>query len=151
MPFSPRRRALVAAPLGTLNVVPMLDVMCNLLIVFMIVAPTLKSGLPIDLPAVTDSKLLTMRKSFTISIAKPFEPGMPARIYMEGREQTRLDLDELRAELENLKSRYAPELDILIECDRQVPCETMLKVLGVTQAVGLESVGVVTIQEPAKK
>jgi biopolymer transport protein ExbD len=150
MPISSRRKTAVA-PLGAINLTPMLDVMCNLLIVFMMVAPVLKSGLQIDLPAVTDSTKFTPRKSFTISIAKPFEPGGSPRIYMEGRQDSRLDMEQLRAELQRLKDRYATDLDILIECDREVSCETMLKVLGVTQAIGLESVGVITIPEPEKK
>jgi len=144
-----RRRGLVSTPLGAINLVPLLDIMCNLLIVLMIVAPTLKSGITLDLPTVTDSKIITPRKSYTISIAKPDQPDMPPRIYLEDR---RVDLDQLRTELESFKARYAPDLDILIECDRLVSCETMLRVLGVTQAVGLESVGVVTLQqEPVKK
>jgi biopolymer transport protein ExbD/biopolymer transport protein TolR len=150
MPIS-RRHKTAAQPLGAINLTPLLDVMCNLLIVFMIVAPSLKRGLQIDLPTVTDAKVFTPRKSFTISIAKPFEPGASARIYIEGRQDTRLDLEQLRTELQQLKDRHPTDLDILIECDREVPCETMLRVLGVTQAVGLESVGVITLPETEKK
>jgi biopolymer transport protein TolR len=150
MPISRRRKA-AATPLGVINLTPLLDVMCNLLIVFMIVAPALKSGLQIDLPTVTDSKKITPRKSFTISIAKAFEPGGTPRIYLEGRQDSRLDLEQLRSELRQLRDRYPTDLDILIECDREVPCETMLRVLGVTQAVGLDSVGVITIPETEKK
>jgi len=147
MPLAGRRKPAVT-PLGAINLTPMLDVMCNLLIVFMMVAPALKSGLKIDLPQVTDTKIITPRKFYTISIAKPESPEGQPRIYLDNR---RLDLETLRTEMENIKAKLGNEVDIIIECDRTVPTETMLKVLGITQAAGLESVGVITIQEPGKK
>ena len=146
MPTSRRRPGL--RPLAAINLTPLLDVMCILLITFMIVAPTLKSGLKIDLPRVENSPKLTPRKSFTISISKPLVEGGSPRMYLEDR---LMNLDEMRGALTDIRSRFAPEVDVLIEADRVVPCEAMLQVLALTKDVGLESVGVVTIvPEPEK-
>jgi len=139
------RRSAAVRPLAAINLTPLLDVMCNLLIVFMIVAPTLKSGLKIDLPKVENAPKMPTRKSFTISISKPLVEGGNPRMYLEDRF---MNLDELRTALTDIRNRFAPELDILIESDRLVPCEAMLQVLAVTKEVGLESVGVVTQQPP---
>ncbi len=146
MPIS--RRSVAIRPLGAINLTPLLDVMCNLLIVFMIVAPTLKSGIQIDLPKVEGAPTITVRKSFTITIRKPDTPEATPWMYLEG---VRKDLGELRKDLTEYKRLYAPELDILIEADRLAPCEAMLKVLEVTKEVGIESVGVVTQPEEEKK
>ncbi len=143
----PRRRV-IAPPLAAINLTPMLDVMCNLLIVFMIVAPTLKSGLRIDLPVVENAPLLTERKSYTIQIQKPDTPDAAPRMYLEDR---RVDLEDLKTQLADYKRLYAPELDILIEADRLVPCEALLKVLAVTREVGLDSVGVITMPLETEK
>jgi biopolymer transport protein TolR len=139
MPIS--RRGAAVRPLAAINLTALLDVMCNLLIVFMIVAPTLKSGLRIDLPQVENAPTLTPRKVFTISIQKADQPDGTPRLYLDDR---RVDRDELRQALADLKVRYGTEFDVLIESDRLVPCEAMLQVLELTREVGLEPPGIVT-------
>ena len=145
MPIS--RRGAAVRPLAVINLTPMLDVMCNLLIVFMIVAPTLKSGLLIDLPRVKDAPPFTPGKTFTISIQKPDQPDGTPRIYLDDR---RMDQEELRAALQDIRNRFA-EVDILIESDRAVPCEPLLQVLELTREVGLGPPGIVVTQPESEK
>jgi len=142
MPIYHRRSTV--KPIATINLTSLLDVTFLLLLAFMIVAPTLRTGLTIDLPKVEESRTLTPRKSFTIVLQKPSEAGGRVRMYLENK---RVDMKELRSRLEDLRDRYAPDLDILIEPDREVPCEPLLKVLALTQDVGIESVAVVTERE----
>lgn len=133
-------------PIAAINLTSLLDVTFVLLLAFMIVAPTLKTGLPIDLPQVEESKPLTPRKSLTISLRKMDREDQPVWIYLDNK---RVTSAELRSELEKRYRIHAPDLDVLIETDRLVPCEALLKVFAVTKDVGIESVGVLT--EPAKK
>jgi biopolymer transport protein ExbD len=146
MPIS--RRGAAVRPLAAINLTPMLDVMCNLLIVFMIVAPTLKSGLRIDLPQVKDAPNVPVgSKTFTISIQKPDQPDGTPRVYLDDR---RMDQQELRAALQDIRNRFA-EVDILIESDRAVPCEPLLQVLELTREVGLGPPGIVTTPPESEK
>jgi biopolymer transport protein TolR len=155
MPLN-RRRSNVK-PLSNINLVPLLDVCFNLLIAFMIVAPTLRTGITIDLPKVTESQRLPPeRKSFTISIKKP--EGRAPTLYLQGddgQSKAMDDLRHLRQEVRSLHSRFRDELDIIIEADRLAPCESMLQVLNMTRELGVKSVGVLTeseksATEPAK-
>ena len=146
MPIS--RRGAAVRPLAVINLTPLLDVMCNLLIVFMIVAPTLKSGLLIQLPRVENAPIITPQsKTFTISIQKPDQPDGAPRIYLDDR---RMDKEELRAALQDIKNRFA-EADILIESDRAIACEPMLQVLELTREVGIGPPGIVTTQPESEK
>lgn len=140
------RRRPTVQPLASINLTSLLDVTFVLLLAFMIVAPTLKTGLSIDLPKVEESKPLTPRKSVTVSLRKIDEAENPFWIYLENR---RVSFAELRSELEKLYGLHAPNLDILIEADRLVPCEALLKVFAIVKDVGIESVGILT--EPEKK
>ncbi|MBM3334758.1 biopolymer transporter ExbD [Candidatus Sumerlaeota bacterium] len=145
----------MSQPLAAINVTPMLDVMCKLLIVFMMFAPALqRRGLRLDLPRVENAPpITTARKVFTISIEKGDTAQTPARFYLEQAdgEMLRVDMEELRTQLEILRRRYGSNLDIVIEPDRQVPCEPLLQIIQVTKEVGLESVGIRTVPEKEKR
>lgn len=144
------RRRPTVQPIASINLTSLLDVTFVLLLSFMIVAPTLKSGLTLDLPKVEESETLTpKRKNFTIVLKKPNRPGLAVRIYLD--EERLDDFKHLRRKLEDLHRRYSPDLDILVEADRLIPCETLLKVLAVTKDVGIDSIGVVTEPEEKKK
>jgi len=153
MPITRRRR--MSQPLASINLTPMLDVMCNLLIVFMMVAPALqRRGIRFALPEVENAPpITTARKVFTISIERSDTAQTLARFYLEQTdgEMRRVDIDDLRTQLELLRRRYGSNLDIIIEPDRQVPCEPLLQIIQVTKEVGLESVGVRTVPEKEKK
>jgi len=122
----------------------MMDVTFNLLIAFMIVAPTLKHGMNLDLPEVAASNLKP-KDSLSIVIRKAPERGEEERIYVNDR----------RVSLENLEQRIVslyenkPNIDILIEADKSVPYEIVAKVLHIIQSIGVDSVGLVT--EPPSK
>jgi len=149
-----RRPRIAVQPMNSINLTPLLDICFNLLLAFMIVAPTFKSGLPIDLPKVDDSVQLPERKSYTISIQKPPEAGMSTRVYLQTEAGTPTlmdDVEQLRRELDGLYGRHGSNLDIVIEPDRDVTVEPFLKVLGVTNALGIKSVGVLTEPEGKAK
>jgi biopolymer transport protein TolR len=56
-------------PLAEINVTPFVDVMLVLLIVFMVTAPLLLSGLPVDLPRTSAAKLAKIRKPMVVTLA----------------------------------------------------------------------------------
>ena len=85
-----RRRSKRAAPMADLNMIPFIDVMLVLLVIFMVAAPLLTTGVPVDLPKTGASQLNIEQKPLAVTID---EKG---RIFLQEKE-TRLET--LAAEL----------------------------------------------------
>lgn len=138
-----RRRTAFHKPISSISLAPMMDVTFNLLIAFMIVAPTLKHGIELELPEVEASNLQP-RDSLMIVIRKAPHEGEEERIYLDDR---RVSLEDLTEKILALYQR-APDLDMLLEADRTVPYEAVAKVLQAIQEAGVEGIGLVTTPPP---
>src|SRR6186997_2572455 len=108
-----RGRARRHVVMHDINVTPFVDVMLVLLIVFMVAAPLLLSGLPVDLPAAKGQSLNQNKDPITVTLDRE------GRIYLGTQEQPL----ELPALLEKLKAivKNAEEDPILFRGDREVP------------------------------
>jgi biopolymer transport protein TolR len=85
-----RRRSKRAAPMADLNMIPFIDVMLVLLVIFMVAAPLLTTGVPVDLPKTGASQLNIEQKPLAVTID---EKG---RIFLQEKE---IRLDTLATEL----------------------------------------------------
>jgi biopolymer transport protein ExbD len=128
--------------MSDLNLTNMIDTAFVLLIVFILVAPAMKSGLDINLPKVEggESKPTDVNKTLTISIGKSPGAGLSEPIIVEDR---RLTLDELRATIES-KRMLNSKLDVVIEADRTSTYDTFAQVLSVLKALNIENIGLIT-------
>ena len=117
--------------LAEINVTPLVDVMLVLLIVFMVTAPLLTSGVKVDLPQ-------TKANNLTQSDEKPLEITIDAegKIYLQ---ETALTLDELVPKLTAI-SQANREARIFIRSDRTVPYGTVAQVLGAVTNAGYSKV-----------
>lgn len=129
---------------SAINITNLLDVAFVLLICFMMVAPTLKHGLKLELPEVAGGAIQT-KKNFTIVIKNRTSIEEEPRIYLEDKIVT---IEEIK---EKLHSQYlkSPDIDVLIECERSVPYDVFAQVLGAVKNAGVTNIGIVT--EPSKK
>jgi biopolymer transport protein TolR len=129
-----RRRATVMAEI---NVTPMVDVMLVLLIIFMVAAPLLTVGVPIDLPQ-TQAKTLDIDKEpVTLSVKSD------GTIFLG--EKTEIKPDELVAKLKAVaEARGGMDERIFVRGDRKANWETIMKVMGRLSAAGFKRVGLVT-------
>ena len=120
--------------MSEINVTPFVDVMLVLLVVFMITAPLLTVGVPIDLPKTAASTLQGSEEPLTVSIN---EKG---KIYLQ---KTLVKQEELVARMlaisENLTSRR-----IFVRGDRLVDYGTVMEVMGSLNAAGFNKVALVT-------
>ena len=120
--------------MSEINVTPFVDVMLVLLVVFMITAPLLTVGVPIDLPKTAASTLQGSEEPLTVSIN---EKG---KIYLQ---KTPVKQEELVARMlaisENLTSRR-----IFVRGDRLVDYGTVMEVMGSLNAAGFNKVALVT-------
>ena len=128
--------------MGSINLTSFMDMTFNLLIAFMLIAPTLKHGMELDLPEVKATNLKP-KDSITVVVRKAPERGEEERIYIDDKRVTISDLTvQIKAMYERKKN-----LDVLIEADKTVTYEIVAKVLNAVQKAGVTGVGLVT--EPA--
>ncbi len=120
--------------MAEINVTPFVDVMLVLLVVFMITAPLLTVGVPIDLPEATASNLQGSEEPLTVSV------NANGEIFLQ---ETLVEPSELAARLlaisKNLKSRR-----IFVRGDRAVDYGTVMAVMGSLNAAGFNKVALVT-------
>ncbi|MHA1523653.1 MAG: protein TolR [Alphaproteobacteria bacterium] len=121
-------------PMAEINVTPMVDVMLVLLIIFMIAAPLLTVGVPIELPE-TDAKQLTSEKEpLTISV------DSQGRIFLQDNE---IPLEEVVPKLTAIAERGFNER-IYVRGDRNVGYGQVMRVMGRIANAGFKNIGLVT-------
>ncbi|OAQ21477.1 ExbD/TolR family protein [Thermosulfurimonas dismutans] len=120
--------------MAEINVTPLVDVMLVLLIIFMITAPLLTTGIQVDLPETRAGELKKSEKPFVITITKE------GKIIVG---QQSLSLDRLSRWLAEAK-RVGIVKDVQIQADKQVPYGLIAKVLGELEAAGITEIGLMT-------
>lgn len=124
-----RRRAM-----AEINVTPFVDVMLVLLIVFMVTAPMLTVGVPVDLPKTKAQALGQDREPLSVSVRRDGE------IYLQN---TRIAEDGLVAKLEAI-SKNGYEQRIFVRGDKAVDYGRVMEVMGLLNAAGFTHIGLVT-------
>jgi len=132
-----RRRGRHHGLMSEINVTPFVDVMLVLLIIFMVAAPLMTVGVPIDLPETAAKALNSETQPITISIN---EAG---QIHIQ---ETEIPIDEVVAKLGAIaKAGY--EERIYVRGDKTADYGTVMKVMARIQAAGYNKIGLVTLQE----
>ena len=128
-------------PMAEINVVPYIDVMLVLLIIFMVTAPMLNQGVDVDLPNV-DASPVTVEDDENQLIVSVAASGL---YYLErGSDDPKamalVDIKQYVATL--LKSQ--PKTDVLVRGDESVPYGVVVALMGALQNSGAASVGLIT-------
>lgn len=133
---SGRRRRRRHGVMSEINVTPMVDVMLVLLIIFMVSAPLLTVGVPIDLPQSQAKSLDQDKEPLTVSVN---EKG---HIFLQNSE---IGVDELVPKLKAVsEARGGLGERIYVRGDRKVDYGTVMKVMGRLSAAGFHRVALVT-------
>jgi biopolymer transport protein TolR len=122
--------------MSEINVVPLVDVVLVLLVIFMVTAPLLYRGLDINLPRTT-TNTIAPEERVVLTVTKQRE------IFLD---KEAVSMDHLASALEALKIR-APQASLYLRADRQVPYGVVVGVMDTVKRVGIERLGMVT--EPA--
>ena len=121
-------------PMSEINVTPFVDVMLVLLIIFMVTAPLLTAGVPIDLPDSRAAQLPSDRQQVTISID---EAGY---VYID---DAAVELGGLPQALESIpRSGEGP--DITLRADRALDYGRVMAVMGELNRAGLNRISLIT-------
>ena len=132
-----RRRGRHHGLISEINVTPFVDVMLVLLIIFMVAAPLLTVGVPIDLPETRANAMNPETQPITISVN---ENG---QIFLQ---ETEIPLDEVVAKLSAIATTGYEER-IYVRGDKTTNYGTVMQVMARIQAAGYTRIGLVTLQE----
>ncbi len=137
-----RRRKLM----GEINVVPYIDVMLVLLIIFMITAPLLKQGVKVDLPAAgakpLDARFLAKHEPLILTV------DARGRLYVNIGRDSAQPLDEQTVSARTTAVlRRDPETPILLRADRSVAYGRVVHAMVLLQRAGAAKVGFLTDPE----
>jgi len=132
-----RRRRRSPQMISEINVTPFVDVMLVLLIIFMVAAPLLTVGVPIDLPETRANALEGDNEPITISV------NADGLIFIQ---DTEIALDEVVPKLEAI-AQNGYEERIFIRGDQSSDYGTMMRLMGRINAAGFNRLGLVTLQE----
>ncbi len=134
------RRRKTHRPMAQINVVPFIDVMLVLLIIFMITAPLINQGVRVELPR-ADAEPLDPNLDEPVVVSVDAE----GRRYISIGEQPREPVadDELTRRVAQVLTRN-PKQPFVVRADRRVPYEAVVRAMTLMQAGGAASVGLST-------
>jgi biopolymer transport protein TolR len=132
-----RRRGRHHGLMSEINVTPMVDVMLVLLIIFMVAAPLLTVGVPIDLPETQAKALNAQTQPITVSVN---EGG---QVYLQ---ETEIPLEEIVPKLTAI-SQAGYDERIYVRGDKNADYGTVMKVMARISDAGFKNLGLVTLQE----
>jgi biopolymer transport protein TolR len=131
--------------MAEINVVPYIDVMLVLLIIFMVTAPLLTQGVKVDLPKAGAEPLPDVQKHQPLILTV----DAAGRLYLNigGKEEEPVDEDTVRERVAAVLRRDA-ETPILVRADQNVPYGRVVAGMVILQSAGASKVGFVT--DPAE-
>ena len=126
-----RRRAY--RPMSEINVTPMVDVMLVLLIIFMVAAPLLTVGVPVDLPKTAAATINDQDEPLVISIDKE------GKLFLQ---DTEIPLESLVPRL-NAITNNKPDTRVYVRGDRAIDYGRIMEVMGTVSSAGFTKVALI--------
>jgi len=117
-------------PMSEINVTPLVDVMLVLLVVFMITAPLLTVGVPVDLPETEAAQLTDRDEPLVVSV------DAEGKVYIQ---ETEVGLDGLAAKLRAVMGARQDTF-VYVRGDRAIDYGRMMEVMGALAAAGFDKV-----------
>ncbi len=122
--------------MAEINVTPMVDVMLVLLIIFMVSAPLLTVGVPLDLPQTQAKSIDNDKEPLTLSV------NLKGEVFLN---DTQVAVDDLVPKLKAVTdARNGLDERIFVRGDKKVDYGTVMKVMGRLSAAGFRKVALVT-------
>ncbi len=121
-----------------INVVPYIDVMLVLLIIFMVLSPLLIQGIEVNLPQTDTTKMTVQNEPLVISINK--EGNYFINV---GDESLSINLEELKRKSKVIFDAN-PDIEVVSQSDKDVAFDFVAKGMASVQSVGISKIGIVT-------
>jgi biopolymer transport protein TolR len=123
-------------PMSEINVTPMVDVMLVLLVVFMVAAPLLTVGVPVELPQTKAPAITEQKEPLVITV------NAEGKLFLQN---GAVGDDELVPRLQAI-TKNNPQADIYVRGDRAINYGRVMEVMGMVSAAGFTKVSLVTEQ-----
>ena len=131
-------------PMSEINVVPYIDVMLVLLIIFMVTAPLLTQGIEVDLPKADAEPLDVEQENEPLVLSVDRE----GKLYLNvGDSEDPVDAQTAAARTAAVLRR-APETPVLVRADESVPHGVVVRAMALLQGSGAQKIGIMT--DPAE-
>jgi len=140
----PFNRAGRRKPMAEINVVPFIDVMLVLLVIFMITAPMLTQGVQLDLPQVSSEPIESQEEREPLIVSVDREGTY---YLMMGDDEMTVGLEELGDRVIILLERQ-PDTQVLVRGDRFVPYGEIVTLMSTLQTAGVANVGLISEPPP---
>ncbi|MFO1188567.1 MAG: protein TolR [Alphaproteobacteria bacterium] len=121
-------------PLAEINVTPMVDVMLVLLVVFMVTAPLLTVGVPVDLPKTAAAPLSEQTEPVVVSV------NGEGQIFLQ---DTKIEFDQLVPRLTAIVGAKA-DTRIFVRGDRGIAYGRVIEIMGALRTAGFDRIALVT-------
>ena len=127
-----------------MNVVPYIDVMLVLLVIFMVTAPMITSGIKVDLPQANNNPIESKERPPIVTL------GSNGNIYLEYKDHDKnqiLSFQELESILNDAQTKAEQEnktLTVLVNGDKSRPYGEVVELMSSLQEAGLTQVGLLT-------
>jgi biopolymer transport protein TolR len=126
-------------PMTDINVTPLVDVMLVLLIIFMVTAPLIQSGVKVDLPRASAQQMEHSEEKLVLTITRD------RRIFLGNAEISPADLETKLA----TNARIQKDKELYLHADRSLPYGQVVEIMATARRAGVESLGMIT--EPDKE
>jgi len=134
-------RRLRHPPMSAINVTPMVDVMLVLLVIFMVTAPLLTVGVPVDLPQAKAPAITEPKEPLVITI------DQQGQIFLQN---AQISDDQLGPKLAAITENN-PDASIYVRGDRSVSYGRILQVMGLVSSAGFTKVSLIAELPKADK
>ncbi len=117
-----------------INVTPLVDVMLVLLIIFMVTAPLIQSGVKVDLPRASAQQMEHQEEKLVLTITRD------RRVYLGNTEIPGADLEKKLA----TNARIQKDKELYLHADRSLPYGQVVEIMAIARRAGVESLGMIT-------
>jgi biopolymer transport protein TolR len=131
-------------PIAEINIIPLVDVMLVLLIVFMITAPLLQQSIDIDLPQATLESGNAASESFFITLNKDGKIYLPGSVV--GQKSAPLTMSTVETKLAEIYATR-PDKSIYLQADKDISYGLIVDLMSTCKKAGIERIGLITVPE----
>ncbi|MGV8831324.1 MAG: protein TolR [Devosia sp.] len=132
------RRGRKKAVMSEINITPMVDVMLVLLIIFMVAAPMMTAGVPIDLPKTAAADMPSQTQPITVAVTPDGVIYVDENVVAEA---------DLTSTLTSMGANGAEDR-IFLRGDTTADYGSVMRVMGILSAAGFTKIGLITEREP---